>query len=717
MTWNKQLLREIGAALGLEARIYDKTLLFFPTIDMERDPRWGRNEEAYGEDPHLAGKLGVEIIKGAQGTDDFHLQIACAVKHFYANNYELERSSCDSVIPEDLKNDYYLRVFAYAFEEGRAASLMSAYNKINGIPGMLHPELNEIVRGRWGADGFFVTDGGAFTLVEKAHKYHGSYAASAAAGIKAGTDCFLDDPTLTMDSVREALDKQMLTESELDVAIFNKLRTLFRLGIYGGDANPFANPDKALLCCDAHKNLARRAAREALVLLENDGILPLSPDKTKKIAVIGQLGGETLPDWYSGHPMHKTTPLDGIKTAFPQAQVTFHDGCDTIAFQAGGAWLRVCEDGSTALDGDENTRATFRASDWGFGGHGFRCVQNGKYLTTSYDGALRCDAQNFWGWFVRELFFVEGGKIKPEKAHTGQAPVGRAMNVNAGIYDKPYADGAVEKVNEILSQLTVITIQDGISAASKAAKNADAAIVCLGNHGLVGARECVDRDDLHLPARWQALFQACQAANEQTILSLIAGYPFILPPARAILHTSHGEQELGTAIGEALSGALNPAGRLSQTWYDASKALPHINDYDIAKNKMTYLYHDGTVQYPFGHGLSYTQFAYENMHIEKQPDSIFVSFTLTNTGEHDGDEVPQLYFTGSAENCPRLQLCAFERIHLPRGASKKIAFHIPLKELHRYDTTTKAFKLHPGTYRFFAGASSRALHLQASLTL
>ncbi|MDR1642174.1 MAG: glycoside hydrolase family 3 C-terminal domain-containing protein, partial [Clostridiales bacterium] len=337
MTWDKELASRIGECIGKEARVYHNTLgkkgflvLFFPTIDMERDPRWGRNEEAYGEDPLLAGKLAAELIKGLQGSDSYWLRVAAMPKHFYANNYEFERTWADSVIGEKLRNEYYLRVFAYAFEEGHAKSLMCAYNKVNGNIGLMNPELNSIVRNRWGSDGFFASDGGAFGLAVTEHKF-GSYAETAAASLKAGLDAFLDKPELVIKSVTEAVEQGLLTERDIDVSLSRQLSILFRLGAYGGDHNPLGDVPETALCSAEHSQLARRAAREAVVLLKNDGFLPLAKN-VGKIAVIGRLGNENLPDWYSGNPPYSVTALDGIRKAFPDSEVLFTDSCDITAF-------------------------------------------------------------------------------------------------------------------------------------------------------------------------------------------------------------------------------------------------------------------------------------------------------------------------------------------------------------------------------------------------
>jgi beta-glucosidase len=197
-TWDKALMREVGEVIGNEARgFYDATKhrsflnLFFPTIDMERDTRWGRNEEAYGEDPYLAGKLSAALIRGVQGDEPFYVKAVAGPTHFYANNFERDRSFINSELTERLREEYYLKVFSYAFKEGKALSVMAAYNKINGVPGMINPELNTVLRGKWGSAGYFVTDGGAFGLLLNEHRAFSTFAEGFAAAVKAGMNGFL----------------------------------------------------------------------------------------------------------------------------------------------------------------------------------------------------------------------------------------------------------------------------------------------------------------------------------------------------------------------------------------------------------------------------------------------------------------------------------------------------------------------------------------------
>ncbi|MDR2070009.1 MAG: glycoside hydrolase family 3 C-terminal domain-containing protein [Treponema sp.] len=733
-TWDRSLLREVGGVIGDEARgYYDLSnhtcflSLFCPTIDMERDPRWGRNEEAYGEDPFLAGKLSAELIQGIQGDDPFYVKAVATPKHFYANNFERDRGFTDSVLTPRTKQEYYLRVFSYALREGKALSLMTAYNRVNGIPAMLNPELNSLIRAQWGWEGYFITDAGALWLTVAAHKYLPTLAETFAAALRAGMNVFLNPQDMVIQAAHESLEKKLVTEEDISGAISHTLRVRFRLGHFDADPsqNPYAGITRAVLCSEKNTALAKRAAREAVVLLKNDGILPLAREKNGKIAVIGTLGGENMPDWYSGNPPYETTPLAGIAGAFPKSQVVYVDGNDTCGLynRQTDRWLRVLPDGSVSLDGTESDRAAFRVYDWGYGGFGFRHTQTQKYLTTTETGELRGDAPAMWGWYVRELFFCRGNHFLPEESQGAPETTGMATRRGDSIYNKPYAQGGIQRINELLAALEIVPLSDGLAEAAAAARDADAAVVVLGNHSLVGARECIDRETLDLPVRMTALLESAFRANPNTILCIIAGFPYAIKAqekyARGILYTSHGAQEAGAALGAVLAGDYNPAGRLSMTWYLNDRDLPDLNDYDIIKNKCTYLYYDKPVLYPFGYGLSYTTFAYDKLRVSPGKGGVQVSFTVKNTGTRAGDETAQVYAASTRRDLPRprRQLCGFERIHLQPGEERALSFEIPREDLAYYDEAAGVFAADTQDYCFMIGAGSEDIRASQTISL
>jgi beta-glucosidase len=531
---------------------------------------------------------------------------------------------------------------------------------------------------------------------------------------------------MVIQTAREALEKKLVTENDIRRAIVPTLRVRFRLGHFDADpsANPYAGITREVLCGEKNSALAKRAAREAVVLLKNDGILPLDREKTKKIALIGTLGAENMPDWYSGNPPYEITPLAGITGAFPQSRVVYTSGNDACGLYNAetGKWLRVLPDGAVSLDGTEADRAVFQVYDWGYGGFGFRHDQSGKYLSTTEAGELRCDAPAMWGWCVRELFFCADRRFLPEESQGAPDTVGTATRRGDSVYNKPYAAGAIGGINKILSSLEIVPLSDGLAEAAEAAAAADLAVLVLGNHSLVGGRECIDRDTLDLPTRMAALLEAVSRANPNTVLCLVAGYPYALKgrekAPRGILYTSHGAQEVGAALGSVLAGDYNPAGRLSMTWYLDDRDMPDLNDYDIIKNKRTYLYYDKPVLYPFGYGLSYTSFGYDKLKVSPAKGGAALSFTVKNTGRRAGDEVAQVYAASTRDDIPRprRQLCGFERIHLEPGEEKTLSFEISREDLAYYDEAAGTLQA-DREYRFMIGASAEDIRASQILSL
>jgi len=760
MTWDRDLLYRIGQVISDEARAFNVLVLFSPTIDLARDPRWGRNEEAYGEDPYLVGQLGVQYIRGLQGDRFPYLKTVATVKHFYANNYEFERDWDDSVLPEQLQRDYYLRPFEYAFRDGKAASAMTSYNMVNGAIGMTNPELNSILRDEWSASGYFVSDGGAPELLTEMYgRYPGtkdpqtSLAHYLGKSLEAGLDCFLaynDDQVIN--AVQRGLELGVITEPMIDRALTRQFKTMLRLGLVpGAPDTPFADIGKDRLLTAESAELVRRAAKEAVVLLKNDDFLPLDASKTKKLAVIGQLGDENLRDWYSGYPPHEVTPVDGLRNEFPDAEIVFDDGCDRVLLynDATERWARVDKTGTVTFDGTETDRAVFRVLDWGYG-FAFCDEATGKYLATTETGELKANSAEIWGWFTRELFFlnkpnpyqqtgvptyptgitgvsitddpkIDGARFAPVTPFGVAAQPFGAEKPGKNQYLVPFEPAGAEQLNRTLEHLTVQVVDDGLVRAAQTAEDADAVFVVLGNHPLVGARECVDRPSLALPARWTALFNATANANENVALVMIAGYQYAIcaleEKSRAAIFTSHGLQEVGSAIAETISGKNNPAGRLSQTWYADDFEFGSLRNYDIRETKLTYLYTDQKPLHEFGFGLSYTQFEYAGLELTETGAGVTVSFLVTNTGRRSGAEVPQVYFVPGRSGGPHKALVGFDRIDLAAGETKTVSVAVPFRELSFWDITAGQYLFTPGIFRFEVGASSADIRLTGEIEL
>jgi beta-glucosidase len=767
-TWDTELMQRVGSAIGDEARGFYKRnpevnglTLWAPTVDMERDPRWGRTEEAYGEDPVLTGKLASALVQGIQGDHPRYLKAVATLKHFIANNNEIGRGDASvSIDPRNLR-EYYLKAFEIPFKEGGAQSMMTAYNAINGIPANLSPDVKGIVKQEWGMDGFVVSDAYDVSGTVRDHGYLTSYKEAVARSIReGGIDSLTDDGELMKQSLREALAEGLLTEGDLDEALRNTFRVRFRLGEFDpASDNLYASIDESIIMHPDHAKLSREVAGKAVVLLKNkNNMLPLSTEKLKKVAVIGPLGNIVYRDWYSGALPYAVTPLEAIQQRIinsntkenrsPERKVIFAAGTDRIKLKStsNGQYVQIQPNDPAELIANGQNRdeaAVFELTDWGWGSHILIAEQNGRYVTTD-DRSIKASADQIWEWFTKEVFLAhcvngEGDKIEDKVTFSTWNNV--PVTVRSGTGELVVGSGAAEETaNEInvAGAASVVTgegedsaevfevekITDKFEAAKDAACEAEVAIVFVGNHPLINGKETIDRPDITLPASQEQLIKEVMAVNPNTIVVVIGSYPFAInwveEHVPAVLYSSHAGQELGNAIADVLFGDVNPAGRLNMTWYKSVNQLPAFMDYDIIKGERTYQYFKGEVLYPFGHGLSYTTFNYDSISLDRQElDTLNINVSVTNTGNCDGEEVVQLYshMEQSRVKRPLKQLLAFRRVKLAVGQSIDIMFTIPLSQLAMWDVTRERFCIESGTYTFMAGSSSAILPLQVALEL
>ncbi|WP_342575589.1 glycoside hydrolase family 3 C-terminal domain-containing protein [Paenibacillus sp. FSL M8-0142] len=715
-TWNPELMRQIGSVIADEARVYyqrDKAVngltIWAPTVDMERDPRWGRTEEAYGEDPHLTGELSTGLVQGMQGDHPFYYKTVATLKHFYGNNNEVDRGCASVSIDPRNKREYYLKAFEPAFRKGGAKSMMTAYNGINGTPCNLNDEVNRIVKQEWGMDGFVVGDAGDVLGTVMDHHYVDSYAEAVARSVKAGIDSITDDQEISFRALRDALEQGLLTEQDLDHALRNTFRVRFRLGEFDPeDRNPYSHVPESKLCAPEHAELSLRAARESVVLLKNDGLLPLN-NNMPSAAVIGPLADEAFTDWYSGTPPYRITPLQGITEKMNGRKVNLHTGLDQVRLRsaASGQYVTLADDNRLLFGTNESSEAAlFERNDWGWGSVTLRLVSSGKFVTETENG-LQAIADEARGWFVKEAFGLE---TLPDGTTVMTSWEGKPVILDEQGRLTIGADGAEA------APFMLETVEDGIEAAAAAAKAAETAIVFVGNSPFINGKETIDRPDIVLPSSQQQLIQAVHAANPNTVVVIVGSYPFAVnweqEHVPSIVFTSHAGQELGRAVADVLYGDYNPGGRLNMTWYKSVDQLPNLMDYDIINGKRTYQYFDGDVLYPFGHGLSYTRFAYGRLSISepvmKADGQVTVSVQVRNEGDRAGDEVVQLYVSANNSRVvrPLKTLKGFRRIHLDPGASETVSFELAAEELAFWDVTRERYCIESGEYSVMVGPSS-----------
>ena len=712
-TFDTELMEKAGLAAGKEARVLNKRhpsghlMLWGPTVDLCRNPLWGRNEECYGEDPFLTGEMSAAYTKGLADRQGEYMQSIPTLKHFCANNTENERGTASSDIEPRTLNEYYYAAFERPITCGGAYSVMAAYNELSGVPAVINPDIQKVLKDKWGL-GFVVTDGGDFSQNVTFHGYSTSHAETIALAIKNGTDVMTDCEDVVQAAVLEAVKSGLVSEKDIDKALYNSMLARFRLGEFD-EKHPFSDIDESVLDCDEHKKLNHRAALEQTVLLKNNGILPL--DTNKSVAVIGLNGNCNLMDWYTGYSSYNTTILDGISGKFAGAM--YDNGCDRVVIKSEitGKYLGVSDDDTvSAIYEKDDPRALFEKAEYGHDETTYRSLYNNRYIT---ENTCKCDSESTYRWYSQEI-------MKPQKHGDKvlyRTYFGKALGVDES--------GKLTLVKQFgLSDDKMFSeeiISDGIRRAAELAEKADYAIVCIGNDPMIVAREMYDRKTLSLPAHDSALAKAVYSTNNKCVMAVVSSYPFSICEEQeympAIIYTTHAGPELGNAFAKVISGEYSPAGRLAQTWYKSEYELAPIESYDIIENDMTYLYYKGKPLYPFGYGLSYARFEYSDLEVTGYDDSINISFDVRNVSDIDGDEVVQVYFRAEDPSVkrPLKQLTAFARVHIGCGQTQHIEFDISKSELRFYDVSRERFTIEQGRYTFMAGASSDDIRLTKTI--
>ena len=712
-TFDTELMEKAGLAAGKEARVLNKRhpsghlMLWGPTVDLCRNPLWGRNEEGYGEDPFLTGEMSAAYTKGLADRQGEYMQSIPTLKHFCANNTENERGTASSDIEPRTLNEYYYAAFERPITCGGAYSVMAAYNELSGVPAVINPDIQKVLKDKWGL-GFVVTDGGDFSQNVTFHGYSTSHAERIASAIKNGTDVMTDCEDVVQAAVFEAVKSGLVSEKDIDKALYNTMLARFRLGEFD-EKHPFSDIDESVLDCDEHKKLNHRAALEQAVLLKNNGILPL--DTNKSVAVIGLNGNCNLMDWYTGYSSYNTTILDGISGKFAGAM--YDNGCDRVVIKSEltGKYLGVSDDDTvSAIYEKDDPRALFEKAEYGHDETTYRALYNNRYIT---ENTCKCDSESTYRWYSQEI-------MKPQK-HGDKVLYRTYFGKALGVDEK----GKLTLVKQFgLSDDKMFSeeiVSDGIRRAAELAEKADYAIVCIGNDPMIVAREMYDRKTLSLPAHDSALAKAVYSTNNKCVMAVVSSYPFSICEEQeympAIIYTTHAGPELGNAFAKVISGEYSPAGRLAQTWYKSEYELAPIESYDIIENDMTYLYYKGKPLYPFGYGLSYARFEYSDLEVTGYDDSINISFDVRNVSDIDGDEVVQVYFRAEDPSVkrPLKQLTAFARVHIGCGQTQHIEFDISKSELRFYDVSRERFTIEQGRYTFMAGASSDDIRLTKTI--
>jgi beta-glucosidase len=731
-SWDEDLIRRVGTAVGMEVRgkkAEDPGVslnVWAPVVNPLRHPLWGRNEEGFSEDPHLTAVLASAYCAGLKGNHERFWLTVPTLKHFLAYNNESDRNVSSSQLRARVLHEYELPAYRGPIEDGVAGAVMLSYNLVNGRPAHVSDLVASELRTWNGGEGLvIVTDAGAPSSLYTAEKYFTDGPSAYAAALLAGVDNFTEDgdnPAPSLQHLRDALDRRLITEADMDRAIRRLLTLRERTGEFEDDGGPYGPVGAELVGDPEHVDLAREAARKSVVLLRNGSVsdaegsaAPLLPlgAAPGKIAVIGALGSTVLSDWYSGTLQNAVSIADGLSARYPE--VVAEAGVDLVSLRCvrTGTYLGAGDPETTLTAGAAAPGAaeTFLLKDWGGGECTLQFAATDKFVTAN-GYYLTASADRVGGWVVQETFrlhhgvdgtasiqHIGSGKWVRIEAHTGSAAL------SAG-------------TEETADRFAVRTVRSGQQAAREAAAAADVAVVVVGNDPHLGGRETIDRSTLALPEREQELVRLVREANPRTVLVIVSSYPYslgALADTPAIAWTSHAGQELGNGLTDVLSGDAEPTGRLAQTWWARDEDLPDILDYDLIASRATYLYSDAEPLFPLGHGLGYSTVSYESA--VRAGDGLDV--VLRNTGSRTAHELVQVYATspGHRFDFPRRLLVAHRRVQLEPGESSTVRIPVPVERLATFSVTAGRMLVEPGTYELMVGPSANDLPVGIELTV
>ncbi len=747
-------IHKMATDIGIEGRIkhvehvkagHSSTMegldFWSPNINIFRDPRWGRGQETYGEDPFLTARLGVAYVTGMQGNDPHYYRAISTPKHFDVHSGpEPTRHFADVDVSRHDIEDTYLPAFRAAVVEGHAGSVMCAYNAINGEPACANQFLlQHTLRGAWKFKGYVVSDCSAVRDIFEGHRYRPSQPEATAIAVQRG----MDNECITYGDVKgdadykpyiEAVQQGYLPERDIDTALIRDFTARIRLGMFDPPSmDPYSKIDPKELSSPAHRALALKLANELMVLLKNDGILPLKG--AKKIAIVGPLADQTevLLGNYNGRPTHTVTVLEGMKKEFPDAKITYVPGTQFLAEDGNPVPASVL----TTPDGKQGLLARYST------GQGFQPDQT--QLSSRVEQGVDLTADNLpdaakgksplsvrWSGFITPTetgdyllgMKAEGGARISVNGHliansyggAAFAPVHLEKGVPAKIeVDFIYRTGGKPPKAQFL-WAPVDTKPD--PAAVAAAKDADVVVAVVGiTSRLEGEESPVDqpgflggdRTNLQIPEPEEALVRAVAATGKPVVVVLMNGSALAVNweknHASAIVEAWYSGEEGGDAIAQTLAGKNDPGGRLPVTFYKDVHQLPNFEDY--AMTGRTYRYFKGAPLYPFGYGLSYTSFGYSDLVLPKTPIKagarLKAQVTVTNTGKLAGDEVVQLYLQfPDVPGAPIRALRGFKRVHLNPGTSETFAFDLDRRDLSMVTTRGKRIVAN-GRYRLSVG--------------
>ena len=786
-SWNPELIRAIGSATSDEARGFDNEYqvglnYFSPTINLYRDPRWGRSNESYSEDAWLTSLIGEGFVNGLQGDDEVYKKVNATIKHYALNNSEYNREKGDSVADNRTVLEQYTRAFKYICLNTDISSVMSSYNRVNGVPSSANRYLlTDLLRERWGFGGFVVSDCGAVADIYQLDRHHWKPTAdnmkdaavsydelspfvtkqgyvteqgAVALSLMAGLD--LNCGFAFEGYLGQALEDGLVTIGDIDKALTRIFTSRFATGEFDPVENvPYASEEYSLENqqeSEAHRRLAEDAADEGIVLLKNNGVLPLDASKTKNIVLVGENVNEVILGDYSGKSSdeYASTPAQGVtnllKAQNPDANVTVID-----TKSAAGNFQYFGNIGAVKVTYTDGSSVTLQPKD---------CIETidcEVESPTNFGYVHSGGYAKFPAMRTKDIASIEvktsGSTINddgtPTRCSHGQvevhlnAPDGILLTSIESTPTSGWGDYQAHTSTAIGSNggydnaPLYIVFNAGMTyemtdADKEAIKNADAVIACVGTvSGDSG--EGHDRQSLELPRSQAGFVKEMTKMNANTIAYLqtisLVNVESFKDDVTAMLWTSYNGQAQGNALARILFGDKNPSAKLPFTWYTRQSQLPDIADYTIRSNGSdcygrTYQYFTGDVSYEFGYGLSYTSFEVSDVKLDKTAvtpnDTLNVTLNVKNTGSRDGAEVVQVYAVAPGAdgiNRPFKELKGFQKVSLAAGETKQITISMAVSDWYFCDEETGAQQYDAGNWTVQVGVSSKDIRAEQTVAL
>lgn len=760
-SFNDQLLHRVFTAVSDEARAkttqfsktgglqrYQGLTMWTPNVNIFRDPRWGRGQETYGEDPYLTSQMGMAVVHGLQGpaTEKYDKLHACA-KHFAVHSgpeWNRHSFNAENISPRDLW-ETYMPAFKDLVQKADVKEVMCAYNRLEGKPCCSSNRLlTQILRNEWGFDGIVVSDCWAINdfYTPGAHETHRDKSHASAQAVLNGTDieCGSDYASLP-----EAVRNGLIDEKNIDRSLRRLLKARFELGEM--DTDVFWNKiPYSVVDSEEHKKLALRMAQESIVLLQNKkNLLPLS--KRMKIAIIGPNANDSVMQWgnYNGFPSHTVTLLEGIKNILPEALIIYEPGCDLTAdvtlqsvFQQCSAnekqgfsatyWNNIKQEGAPDVIEHISTPFHFITT----GATTFAAGVNINNFSARYESvfcaekaediSFRFQTQGDTRLSIDGKEVASGRNFKNKaKVYTLQAEAGKKYTIRI---DFTFRNRDATLDFDMGRELPV-----NLAQTIKRVKSADVVIFAGGISPAVEGEEMHvnilgfkggDRETIELPAIQTRLLGELKKAGKKVVFVNFSGSAIGLSTESemcdAILQAWYPGQAGGTAVANVLFGNYNPAGRLPVTFYKNTKQLPDFEDYSMKGR--TYRYMTEKPLFSFGHGLSYTVFRYENATLSTSVigygEKTTLTLSVSNIGKRDGEEVVQVYLrkVGDKEG-PSHALRAFRRVAIAKGAVAQVEISLSKSDFEWFDTATNTMRAIEGEYELLYGGTSDTEQLKS----